>query len=106
MQYEKKDLFSPYVLGLWIGDGDKHDNRITAGKTDIPILVKELEKEGIENESINEYDGHFEIRIGHTESHSNVVRDALRKLVYGKTNIFQNNIFQQALNNDWIYSGA
>ena len=80
LQYEKKDLFSPYVLGLWIGDGDKHDNRITAGKTDIPILVKELEKEGIEVTSINEYDGHFEIRIGHTESHSNVVRDALRKL--------------------------
>lgn len=77
----EKELFSPYVLGLWLGDGDKNDNRIACGKEDLPELLKQLERENINVESVKNFNGKYEVRIGKTYAyHKHDVREALRAL--------------------------
>ena len=45
LDYPKKELpLHPYILGLWLGDGDKNDNRIAVSKDDLNELC-ELIKE-------------------------------------------------------------
>ena len=81
IEYPKKELFNPYVLGLWLGDGDKHDNRITCGKEDLSELLKQLKKENINIESVKNFNGGYEVRIGKRYAyHKHDVREALRNL--------------------------
>jgi phage terminase large subunit GpA-like protein len=44
---EKKLPFDPYLLGLWLGDGCKSSNAITATKDDAEFYRDELHKKGI-----------------------------------------------------------
>ena len=80
IEYPKKKLFSPYVLGLWLGDGDKNDNRIAVGVDDLETLLKELKKEGVHVQSVKMFSGKYEVRIGETRSHKTDTRDAFRAL--------------------------
>ena len=79
IEYPKKELFSPYMLGLWLGDGDKKDNRITTSKDDLPTLVGEIIKEGFEIVSIKEFSGRLEVRFGLPEGEKHV-RNYLRDM--------------------------
>ena len=81
IEYSEKKLFSPYVLGLWLGDGDKNDNRISCAFYDVDTLVHEIKSEGIEVASVKEFNGKYEVRFGTTYSyHRHDVREALRDL--------------------------
>lgn len=81
LDYEKKELFSPYVLGLWLGDGDKNDNRIACGDEDLISLLHEIDKENINIESVKTFNGKNEVRIGKTYAyHKHDVREALRNM--------------------------
>lgn len=80
LEYPEKDLYNPYVLGLWLGDGDKNDNRITCSKDDLTELCELITKTGEVIQNVKEWDGKFEVRIGEYGSHRNSVKDALRKL--------------------------
>lgn len=80
VKYPHKELFSPYVLGQWLGNGDKGDNRICCGKDDVDIVVKELEHEGVAVSSVKEWDGKYEIRFGSTANHKTDVREAFRAM--------------------------
>ncbi|MGB0881865.1 MAG: terminase gpA endonuclease subunit [Vicingaceae bacterium] len=45
---EEKELkINPYLLGLWLGDGNTNGNRLTCEKKDLKEYINELEKEGI-----------------------------------------------------------
>lgn len=47
LKTEQKALtIHPYVLGVWLGDGDSHSAYITAGKKDIDEMVSNIEKTG------------------------------------------------------------
>ena len=71
----------PYVLGLWLGDGDRNDNRIAVGKQDLETLLGELTKRSIHVESIKEFGGKYEVRIGKKYAyHKHDIREALRYL--------------------------
>lgn len=86
VEYQKKKLFSPYVLGLWLGDGDKHDNRIACAKEDLDELQNQIRKEGISIASVKLFSGKYEVRIGTKYAyHKHDVREALRSL-----NVWQN----------------
>lgn len=82
LEYSKKKLpLDPYVLGVWLGDGDHHDNRIAVGKEDVETLIRELEKHGANIYSVKEFSGKYEVRIGkEIAPHKNDIREALRKL--------------------------
>lgn len=80
LEYPERELFSPYILGLWLGDGDKKDNRIACGKDDLQTLIENIKRENIEVLSVKEFGGKYEVRIGTHTSHRNNVRDALRAL--------------------------
>lgn len=81
VEYPDKKLFSPYVLGLWLGDGDKNDNRIACGADDLETLVKEIKAEGINVESIKEFSGKYEVRFGKKYAyHKHDVREAFREM--------------------------
>ena len=79
---EKKLPIDPYVLGVWLGDGDRHDNRITAGKEDLETLISELKKRDINIFSVKEFSGKYEVRIGKNYKektiNKNDVREGLR----------------------------
>lgn len=80
VEYPEKALFSPYVLGLWVGDGDRHDNRLAVAKADIEELKQQLDIENMTINSVKMFSGKYEVRIGATHGHSNEVRDVLREL--------------------------
>lgn len=82
LEYRKKKLpLDPYVLGVWLGDGDKGDNRIAVGKEDKETLIRELEKHGANIYSVKEFGGKYEVRIGkEIAPHKNDIREALRQL--------------------------
>lgn len=80
VQYKEKELFSPYVLGLWLGDGDKHDNRISTGKEDLETLLKELKKENVKVSSVKVFGDKYEVRIGETKARRNTVREEFRRM--------------------------
>lgn len=43
----KADLpIDPYILGYWLGDGDRHDAMISVSPDDMPNLVEKLEEAG------------------------------------------------------------
>lgn len=85
---ENKSLFSPYCLGLWLGDGDKNDTRLAVGKEDLEELVKQLKNENIKIGSIKEFKGKFEVRLGEkyyvkkskNSTGRNTIREKLREL--------------------------
>ena len=81
VEYPEKELFSPYVLGQWLGNGDEGDNRITCDKDDMGTLVAEIEREGISVCSVKHWDNKYEVRFGETyDYHKHDVREALRQL--------------------------
>lgn len=81
LEYPEKELpVDPYVLGVWLGDGDHHDNRITVSKDDLQTLSNELIKRNVTISSIKEYDGKFEVRIGKNIGHKNDIRECLRAI--------------------------
>lgn len=81
VEYPEKELFSPYLLGQWLGNGNHKDNRITCDKDDVDTLVAEIEREGISVCSVNCWNNKYEVRFGKTyEYHKHDVRDALRSL--------------------------
>lgn len=82
VQYSKKKLFSPYTLGLWLGDGSCGDNRIHTDKDDLETLLSELKKEKIDVASVKLYTQRTcEVRIGKkTGYHKHDVREKLREL--------------------------
>lgn len=83
--HEEVDLpLNPYILGLWLGDGDKNDNRISVAKSDLEQLNKILDELNCEH-SYKQYDGKYEVRLGTKFYHGNTVRDALKKL-----NVYKN----------------
>lgn len=49
VQYPEKDLpIPPYVLGLWLGNGDSADGRITGDADDIPFEIEQIRTAGEE----------------------------------------------------------
>ena len=79
VELPEKDLpLDPYVLGLWLGDGDKNDNRLAVGKDDLDILLNELSKRNIDVSSVKMFSGKYEVRLGVNKSHKNNIREALR----------------------------
>lgn len=81
VEYPEKNLFSPYVLGQWLGNGDEGDNRIVCDKADVDKLVTEIEREGITVHSVKHWGNKYEVRFGETyDYHKHDVREALRKL--------------------------
>lgn len=70
----------PYVLGIWLGDGDKNDNRIAVGVDDLETLKAEMQKREINIASINYYNGKYEMRLGNKVTyHQNDFRTALKE---------------------------
>lgn len=81
IEYSEKELFSPYILGLWLGDGDKNDNRIFCALDDIDELTSQIKAEGIDVYSVKMFGGKYEVRVGKTiEYHRHDVREALRNI--------------------------
>lgn len=82
VEYPHKDLpLDPYILGVWLGDGDHGDNRITAGKDDLDVLIRELKKHGANIASVKDFSGRYEVRIGKKIGyHRHDIREALRSL--------------------------
>lgn len=83
VEYSKKDLFDPYTLGLWLGDGTRGDNRIITSVDDLPELIEQLTSRGIEIYGIKKYDSRpnvREVRLGENNNNVNDVRDAFRNL--------------------------
>ena len=81
IEHAKKELpLDPYVLGLWLGDGDRCDNRIHVGEEDLMTLLAELKKRNIHIESVKKF-GAYEVRIGKKFAyHRHDIREALRGL--------------------------
>ena len=82
LEYPEANLpLHPYVLGLWLGDGDRNDNRIAVSKDDLPELLEQLKRCGIEVHSTLMFDGKYEVRIGKNYAyHKHDVRENLRDL--------------------------
>lgn len=84
LEYPAKELFSPYLLGLWLGDGDKNDNRLAVGAEDLDTLLSELERERIPISSVKMFSGKYEVRLGEyylfEGKHHNTIREELRKI--------------------------
>lgn len=81
LEYPEKQLFNPYILGLWLGDGDKKDNRLTASKDDLPQLLELLEAEGMPVYSVKMFSGKYEVRFGTKYAyHKHDVREAFREM--------------------------
>lgn len=83
IEFPEKELpIDPYVLGVWLGDGDRHDNRIAVGKEDLETLISELRKRDINIFSVKEFSGKYEVRIGKNykekKINKNDVREGLR----------------------------
>lgn len=82
IDFEKKELpLDPYVLGVWLGDGDKNDNRIAVGKDDLDTMIELLKQHNVNIASVKMYGGKYEVRIGtHYGYHKHDIREALRSL--------------------------
>ena len=80
--YPEKQLpVHPYILGLWLGDGDKNDNRIAVSKDDLPTLCEEIKRCGVEITSVKLFGGKYEVRFGKIISyHNHDMRTAFRKI--------------------------
>lgn len=90
IQLPERDLpLDPYILGVWLGDGDHRDNRIAVGKDDLSTLLEEFNKRGMEIRSVKMFSGKYEVRFGHSPCfRKNEARDALRELnVWGNKHI-------------------
>lgn len=47
VQYEEKDLLlDPYILGLWLGDGSKHNCTLSVGREDLDATCANITKRG------------------------------------------------------------
>lgn len=52
LQYPERELpIDPWLLGVWLGDGDKGYSSITCGEGDLPYLQDRLSKLGLEFQS-------------------------------------------------------
>lgn len=82
LYYPEKNLpINPYILGVWLGDGDKADNRIAVSKDDLETLLNELKNRSVSIQSVKLFSGKYEVRIGKTYAyHKHDIRDALRSL--------------------------
>lgn len=82
VEYPEKELpVDPYVLGLWLGDGDKNDNRLAVCRDDLYTLLNELRLRSVNVQSIKKYDGKYEVRIGKSiKHHQHDIREAFRKI--------------------------
>ncbi len=80
LYYPKKELFDPYVLGLWLGDGDKNDNRLAVGYDDLDTLLEQLNRNHMPVSSVKMYGGKCEVRLGIKRDKKNNVRESLREL--------------------------
>lgn len=81
VEFSYKDLpLDPYILGLWLGDGDKNDNRLAVGKDDLQTLLREVRKRGIDISSVKMFSGKYEVRLGLNIKHVNSIREALRTI--------------------------
>lgn len=82
IEHPHKGLFSPYFVGLWLGDGDKGDNRLAVAAEDLDQLIANLNHEGIEVSSVKCYQGNkYEVRVGttvHKPKPDNSIRNELR----------------------------
>lgn len=80
VDYPEKELpIDSYVLGVWLGDGDKNDNRIAVGEKDLDTMVDLLKEHGANISSVKIFDGKYEIRIGKNIAyHYNDIREGLR----------------------------
>lgn len=80
--YPEKQLpVHPYILGLWLGDGDKKDNRIAVSKDDLSTLCEEIKRCGVDIASVKLFGGKYEVRFGKTISyHNHDMRSAFRKI--------------------------
>ena len=47
-------LINPYVLGVWLGDGDSDNARISCGNEDVEEMLSILTKEGQETKAVQE----------------------------------------------------
>lgn len=77
LQGLEEDLgIDPYILGYWLGDGDKSQPGITCGSQDMPQLLEQLRLAGIEhNEPYHTHGETYFIRFG-----KGWARQALRDL--------------------------
>ena len=87
LDYPKKELpLHPYILGLWLGDGDKNDNRIAVSKDDLNELCELIKESGVDIGSVKLFGGKYEVRLGKKIGYKqNSIRNALRVL-----NVWQN----------------
>ena len=101
LDYPKKDLFNPYILGLWLGDGDRNDNRLACGKEDLAELVTNIKAEGEHISSIKEFGGKYEVRIGTKHGTKCSVREGLRKVGVWKNKHIPEEYFTASIEQRW-----
>lgn len=88
-QYSEKKLkLSPYILGIWLGDGSHNASRIHCGPSDYDELKSLIQSEGINvSENANDKKRYVSM-IGNTTTDTNRPLSVLRELgVYGNKHI-------------------
>lgn len=80
LTYEEKNLLiSPYVMGVWLGDGTSDTTDITCGQDDLEEMITLLKNEKVEIGNIKPRDNHYLIKLGvKDKNQKNQVREALR----------------------------
>ena len=96
LDYPKKELFNPYILGLWLGDGSSEDNRLTVGRDDLEQCFKLLEEQNCKYFP-RVYKGKREVRLGEQISRHNEVRDSLKKMGVWKNKHIPNEYFTASI---------
>lgn len=65
IQRPRRDLpLDPYVLGQWLGNGNRTDCRISCGAHDAEEVVRQFERVGMPVKSVKDYGGKIEVNFG------------------------------------------
>lgn len=82
VKYSKKDLpIHPYVLGVWLGDGNSNDTRITSGYLDVDNMKKNIELCGYSTRISTHSGNSCAINIGYMgKGKKNEFKNNLKKL--------------------------
>lgn len=91
---EKKLEISPYILGLWLGDGSRNSARIYCGPNDYDELKKLIENEGILTSSSSNDEQRYVSMIGNSKQDQNCPIKLFKNInVYNNKHIPDNYMF-------------